>query len=71
MKKRRKIEALHVGGYGVANQAETMITLTDAPDDGERPAITGGLRAYNGAQAGASDSRALAILVPSEPFGLV
>jgi len=55
----------------VANQAETMITLTDAPDDGERPAITGGLRAYNGAQAGASDSRALAILVPPEPFGLV
>ena len=71
MKKRRKSRGAACWGYGVANQAETMITLTDAPDDRERAAITRGLRAYNGAQAGASDSRALAILVPSEPFGLV
>jgi GNAT superfamily N-acetyltransferase len=47
----------------VANQAETTITLTDAPDDGEQAVITEGLRAYNEAQAGVSDSRALAILV--------
>jgi hypothetical protein len=46
----------------VANQAETTITLTDAPDDGECAAITEGLRAFNEAQAGVSDSRALAIL---------
>ena len=50
-------------GYAVANQAETSITLTDAPDDGEGAVITEGLRAYNEAQAGVSDSRALAILV--------
>jgi hypothetical protein len=71
MKKRRKIEAPHVGGYGVANQAETTITLTDGPDDGERAVITEGLRAYDGPQARGSDSRALAILVSPEPFGLV
>src|SRR4051812_9064367 len=63
MKKRRNVEALHVGGYAVANQAETTITLTDAPDDGECAIITEGLRTYNEAQAGVSDSRALAILV--------
>ena len=50
-------------GYAVANQAETSITLTDAPDDREGAMITEGLRAYNEAQAGVSDSRALAILV--------
>ena len=55
----------------MANQAETTITLTDAPDDGERTVITEGLRTYNEAQAGVSDSRALAIPVPPEPFGLV
>src|SRR6266576_2161994 len=54
MKKRRNVEA---------NQAETTITLTDAPDDGECAIITEGLRTYNEAQAGVSDSRALAILV--------
>ena len=47
----------------MANQAETTITLTDAPDDGECAVITEGLRAYNEAQAGVSDSRELAILV--------
>jgi GNAT superfamily N-acetyltransferase len=46
----------------VANQAETTITLTDAPDDDESAVITDGLRAYNEAQVGGSDSRALAIL---------
>jgi GNAT superfamily N-acetyltransferase len=50
-------------GVAVANQAEITITLTDAPDDGEDAVITEGLRAYNEAQAGVSDSRALAILV--------
>jgi hypothetical protein len=47
----------------VANCAETTITLTDAPDDGERAMIMDGLRAYNEAQAGGSDARPLAILV--------
>ena len=45
------------------NQAETTITLTDAPHDDESAVIAEGLRAYNEAQAGYSDSRALAILV--------
>jgi GNAT superfamily N-acetyltransferase len=46
----------------VANRAETTITLTDAPGDDERAVITDGLRAYNEAQAGASDFRPLVIL---------
>jgi len=50
----------------VANRAETEISLTDAPDDGECAVIADGLRAYNEAQAGYSDSRALAVLV-SDP----
>jgi len=50
----------------VANRAETTITLTDAPHDDDRAVIADGLRAYNEAQAGYSDSRALAILV-SDP----
>jgi len=47
----------------VADHAETTITLTDAPGDDELAVITEGLRAYNEAQAGVSDARALAILV--------
>jgi hypothetical protein len=47
----------------VANQAETTITLTDAPDDNERAVIMDGLRAYNEAQAEGSDVGQLAILV--------
>jgi GNAT superfamily N-acetyltransferase len=47
----------------VANQAETTITLTDAPDDDERAVITDGLRAYNEARAGCWDGRPFAILV--------
>jgi GNAT superfamily N-acetyltransferase len=47
----------------VADQTETTITLTDAPDDDEQAVITDGLRAYNEAQAGYSDSRALTVLV--------
>jgi len=50
----------------VANHAKTTITLTDAPDDDERAVIADGLRAYNEAQAGYSDSHALAVLV-SDP----
>jgi GNAT superfamily N-acetyltransferase len=46
----------------VADRAETTITLTDAPDDGERAVIAGGLRAYNETKAGAWDGRPLAIL---------
>ncbi len=48
----------------MANQAETTIRLTDAPDDDERAVITDGLRAYNEAQAGGSERRPLAIPVP-------
>ena len=47
----------------MANRAETTIALTDAPDDVECAVIIEGLRAYNEAQAGYSDSRELAILV--------
>jgi GNAT superfamily N-acetyltransferase len=47
----------------MADHAESTITLTDAPGDDELAVITEGLRAYNEAQAGVSDSRALAILV--------
>ena len=50
----------------MANQTETTITVTDAPDDDERAVIADGLRAYNEAQAGYSDSRALTVLV-SDP----
>ena len=46
----------------MADQAETMITLTDAPDDDERAIIMDGLRAYNESQAGPWDGRPLAIL---------
>ena len=47
----------------MANQAETTVTLTDAPNDDERAVITDGLRAYNEAWAGSWDGRPLAILV--------
>jgi GNAT superfamily N-acetyltransferase len=47
----------------VANQAESTITATDAPNDDESAVIADGLRAYNEAQTGYSDSRALALLV--------
>jgi GNAT superfamily N-acetyltransferase len=47
----------------VTDKPETTIALTDAPEDDECAVITEGLRAYNEAQAGVSDSRALAILV--------
>jgi GNAT superfamily N-acetyltransferase len=50
----------------VANQAEPTITLTDGPNDDESAVIADGLRAYNEAQAGYSDSRVLALLV-SDP----
>ena len=50
----------------MANRAETTITLTDAPNADEQAVIADGLRAYNEAQAGYSDSRELAILV-SDP----
>jgi len=47
----------------VANDAETTVTLTDAPDADAVDVIAGGLRAYNEAQAGYSDWRPLGILV--------
>ena len=47
----------------MADRAETTITLTDAPHDDELAVIAEGLRAYNEAQAGYSDSRSLAVLV--------
>ena len=46
----------------MANHDETTLSLTDAPDDDEQAVITEGLRAYNEAQAGHSDSRPLNIL---------
>jgi len=46
----------------MANHDETTLSLTDAPDDDEQAVITEGLRAYNEAQAGYSDSRPLNIL---------
>jgi GNAT superfamily N-acetyltransferase len=51
------------GGNAMASRAETTITLTDAPYHDELAVIAEGLRAYNEAQAGYSDSRALAVLV--------
>ena len=50
----------------MANRAEITITLTDAPHEDERAVIADELRAYNEAQAGYSDSRALTVLV-SDP----
>ena len=50
----------------MANHDQTVLSLTDAPDDDELAVITDGLRAYNEAQAGYSDSRALAVLA-SDP----
>ena len=47
----------------MANHAETVITMTDAPGEDDQAVISDGLRAYNEAQAGYSDSRALAVLV--------
>ena len=35
----------------MASQAETSVTLTDAPEDDQQAVITEGLRAYNKAQA--------------------
>ncbi|MBV8934920.1 MAG: GNAT family N-acetyltransferase [Alphaproteobacteria bacterium] len=45
----------------MADRAETVITVTDAPGDDDQAVITGGLRAYNEAQAGSWDGRPLAI----------
>ena len=45
----------------MANHAETLITVTDAPNGDEQAVITDGLRAYNEAQAGSWDGRPLAI----------
>jgi GNAT superfamily N-acetyltransferase len=50
-------------GRAVANPAEITVTLTDAPGSDESAVVTDGLRAYNEAQAGSSDSRELAVLV--------
>ena len=47
----------------MANDAEPTVTLTDAPEADAVEVIESGLRAYNEAQAGHSDSRPLAILV--------
>jgi GNAT superfamily N-acetyltransferase len=47
----------------LANRTETTIALTDAPREDEIAVIAEGLRAYNEAQAGYSDSRELAVFV--------
>ena len=53
------------------NRAETTITLTDAPEDGERTVVMDGLRAYNEERAGVSDARQLAILARDPDTGEV
>jgi GNAT superfamily N-acetyltransferase len=42
---------------------EPILTLTDAPDEAAKAAISDGLHEFNDAQAGFADSRPLAILV--------
>ncbi len=53
------------------SRAETTITLTDAPEDGERTVVMDGLRAYNEERAGVSDARQLAILARDPDTGEV
>ena len=53
------------------SRAETTITLTDAPDDGERTVVMDGLRAYNEERVGVSDARQLAILARDPDTGEV
>jgi GNAT superfamily N-acetyltransferase len=55
----------------VPSRAETTITLTDAPEDGERTVVMDGLRAYNEERAGVSDARQLAILARDPDTGEV
>jgi GNAT superfamily N-acetyltransferase len=55
----------------VPSRAETTITLTDAPEDGERTVVMDGLRAYNEERAGVSDARQLAILTRDPDTGEV
>lgn len=45
---------------------EPILTLTDAPDEAAKAAISGALNEFNDAKAGGSDRRSLAILV-SDP----
>jgi GNAT superfamily N-acetyltransferase len=52
-------------------RAETTITRTDAPEDGERTVVMDGLRAYNEERAGVSDARQLAILARDPDTGEV
>ena len=53
------------------SRAETTITLTDTPEDGERTIVMDGLRAYNEERAGISDARQLAILARDPDTGEV
>jgi len=55
----------------VPSRAETTITLTDAPEDGERTVVMDGLRTYNEERAGVSDARQLAILARDPDTGEV
>jgi len=55
----------------VPSRAETTITLTHAPEDGERTVVMDGLRAYNEERAGVSDARQLAILARDPDTGEV
>jgi len=55
----------------VPSRAETAITLTDAPEDGERTVVMDGLRTYNEERAGVSDARQLAILARDPDTGEV
>jgi GNAT superfamily N-acetyltransferase len=55
----------------VPSRVETPITLTDAPEDGERTVVMDGLRAYKEERAGVSDARQLAILARDPDTGEV
>jgi GNAT superfamily N-acetyltransferase len=48
---------------------EPVLTLTDAPDEAAKAAISDGLHVFNDAQSGGSDRRALAILVSDPQTG--
>src|SRR5438067_1724117 len=56
---------------GAASTDPHRITLTDAPEDGERTVVMDGLRAYNEERAGVSDARQLAILARDPDTGEV
>ena len=55
----------------MAEKREPKIVLTDAPDPHDTAVIADGLRAFNTAQSGYDDSRALAVFVTDPETGRV